>query len=309
MPGNEHLIELIVSNNASTDHTDDIVERYRSQGLDFKYVKNEKNILEWNLAQCYSLATAKYVLVLADDDVLVDDALNRILDVLRSGEYGIVHLQAYPYQTDFAKEFPRKQRRPETIVYDNLGKFIKRVNYYFTFISGNIVNKTLVDKNINIGDFNGTNMVQLSWIFSALFNSQRNVYVGQNLIAAKGGNSGGYQICRVFGTNLNKVFEYFIERGIPRTYLDIINRNLVFSLFPNAIRGLRKDMGKYHEENYFKTLYPIFGRYVNFWLFTVPAIVLPLPAVRWWLRVIRNMMKISQFFGKLNDAIIHNKLK
>jgi glycosyltransferase involved in cell wall biosynthesis len=300
---------VIVSNNASTDNTDEIVQKYILRGFDLKYVKNEQNIMEWNLAQCYSLATAKYVLVLADDDVLVDGAIKKILDVLRSGDYGVVHLQAYPYQTDFAKEFPRKQRRPETVVYDNLGEFIKRVNYYFTFISGNIVNKTLVDKDIAIRDFDGTNMVQLSWTFSALFNAQRNVYIGQHVVAAKGGNTGGYQVCRVFGSNMNRVFDYFKQRGIHKKYFDIINRSLVFSFFPVMIRGLRKDKGKFQEEKYFTTLYPLFGRYMNFWLFTVPAIVLPLSVVRWWLRIIRNMMKISQLFGKLNDAIIQRKLK
>jgi len=308
-PGNESYLELIVSDNASSDNTEEIVQKYISSGLPITYIKNKENTgADNNIAQAFLLATAKYVLVLADDDVLVDGSLKTILDILACGEYGVVHVQAYPYQTDFAKEFPRKQRRPETVVYDDLGDFIRRVNYFFTFISGNIVNKTLVDKDIAIKEFVGTNMVQLSWILSALFNSQRNVYIGQNLVAAKGDNSGGYQVCRVFGSNLNKVFDYFIKRGIQRKYFDIINRRLLFSFFPTMIRGLRKNKGKYHDEDYYATLRPLFGSYINFWIFTAPVIVLPLPVVRWWLRVIRNMSKISQLFGKLNDAVIQKKL-
>jgi len=309
LPGNEEHIELIVSDNASKDNTEEIIQKHISSGRLIHYVKNKENIgADNNIAQAFRLATAKYVLVLSDDDVLVDGSIRKILDTLSSGEYGIIHLQAYPYQTDFAKEFPRKNKRPKTIVYDDLSKFIKRVNYYFTFISGNIVNKTLLDDDIKIKDFDGTNMVQLSWTFSALFNSRRNVYIGSHMIAAKGGNTGGYQVCRVFGVNLNKVFDYFIKRGVHKGYFDIINRSLAFSFFPGIIRGLRRDKGKFHEEKYFKTLYPIFRRYSNFWFFTVPAIILPLPIVRWWVRAIRNMMNISKFFGKLTDNVFYKKL-
>ena len=302
--GKEHNIEVIVSDNASNDNTEDIVRKHIASGVAISYHRNKENIgADNNIAQAYLIATATYVLVLADDDVLVDGAVDRILNLLRGSTYGIVHLQAYPYQTDFAKELPRRNKRPRTIVYDDLSKFIGRVNYFFTFISGNIVNKSLVDSNIDINDFTNTNMIQLSWTFSALFHSQRNVYVGQYMIAAKGGNTGGYRLCNVFGINQNKVFDYFIERGVSREYFDIINRHLTFSFFPGMIRGLRGERGAFHEEDYFKTLTPVFRRYVNFWLFTVPAIIFPLPVVRWWLRVIRNVKKISQWYGSVIDAV------
>ena len=309
LQAHEKDIELIVSDNASPDNTEMIVQKYIAEGQQISYTRNPENIgADNNISQAFQLAAAKYVLVLADDDVLVDGAIAKIMHVLRNGEYGVVHLQAYPYQDNFAKEYPKRSKRPATIEYHNTYDFIRRVNYYFTFISGNIVNKSLVDRGINTQDFDGTNMVQLSWTFSALFNSRGNVYIGQNMVAAKGGNSGGYQMCRAFGINQNIVFDYFIKRGVHKKYFDAINRNLLYSFFPVVLRGLRKDTGRFHEEKYFQTLYPVFKRYVNFWLFTVPAIVLPLPIVRWLLRIIRNSMNVSKFIGKLHDDFIGKKI-
>jgi len=309
LPENQDYIELIVSDNASTDSSGEIVQKYISKGHKIIYVRNVENLVaDNNIAQAFSLASSKYVLVFADDDVLVDGALAKIIEVLLKGEYGIVHLQSYPYQTDFAREHPRRSKRPATVEYDNVFKFIQRVNYYFTFISGNIINKSLVDKDMKINDFSGTNMIQLSWTYSALFNSRRNVYIGQNMVAAKGGNSGGYQVCKVFGANVKKMSEYFIKRGIHKKYFDVMNRNLLFSFFPDRIRGLRRDRGNYHEEKYFEALFPNFGRYANFWLFTAPAIILPLALVRWEVRIIRNAMNLKRIFGNLNDNIFHRTI-
>ena len=61
--------ELIVCDNASTDKTEKIVEKYISQGV--KYYKNETNLgmaRNWN--RCLSLANGSYIILLHDDDAL-----------------------------------------------------------------------------------------------------------------------------------------------------------------------------------------------------------------------------------------------
>jgi len=308
MSGNEQYLEVIVSDNASSDNTAEIVQKYISAGFPISYVKNSENIgADNNITQAFQLARAKYVLVLADDDVLVDDALSRIVSLLKTGDYGVVHLNSYPYRRDFAAETPKRNSKI-SIVYDDRKRFVKKVNYFFTFLSGNIVNKTLVNKDLAIEQFNNTNMIQLSWTFSALFNAPKNAYMEQWTIAAKSDNTGGYKICKVFGVNLNKVFDIFAAQGVDKAYFRIINRRLLFSFFPNYIRTLRKNPGNYHQEDYFATLYPVLGGYVNFWLFSVPAMVLPLPMVRFHMFIIRELSKTSKRFGRYRDAMFEKVL-
>ncbi len=306
IPGNEQLIQLIVSDNASTDNTGEIVNKYIRKGYDINYVRNEQNIgMDGNIVQAYTLATSKYVLVFGDDDALLDGAINKIIKILQTGEYGIVHITGYPYHdiASWAKVPEPKIER--YIVYSDKKKFVEKVNYHFTYVSGNIINKTMVSKELKAADFIGTYVALLSWTFSAFMNSVQNVYVEEYFIAAKADNSGGYKFCTVFGRNMNSVFNYFIREGCDRRYFDVINRKLLFYYFPSFIRNTRrgKQQGGYLPEDYYKILHPVFRKYAAFWLFTAPTIWFPLPLVKLLFVFMRTIRKTSKRYQKLNEYI------
>src|SRR5579859_6264340 len=74
------LVEILVSDNASTDETAATVEKIRQSGLVVRYVRNERNMgWAFNFAQCFDLAVGKYVVLLGDDDVFVNGALATVL--------------------------------------------------------------------------------------------------------------------------------------------------------------------------------------------------------------------------------------
>lgn len=307
--GCEQLVELIVSDNASNDATAEVVKKYNSALLPIVYIKNSVNIgAENNVLQVYQMAESKYVLILADDDLIVDGALSRILHILQTGDYGVVYLNSYPYRKDFERELPRRGYS-NALVYSNHKQFVKKVNYFFTFLSGNIINKTLVEEKLIVERFRKTQLVHLSWTFSALFNAQKNMFVEQWMIAVKSDNTGGYDICSVFGVNINIIFREFMVRGIDKKYFQIINRRLLYSFFPNYMRSLRiKDAG-FDRQNAFNTLYPIMSRYINFWLFTAPAIYLPLPLVRVLLSFVREGSKVIKRIDHCRTMLWGNKLE
>ncbi len=67
-------IEVIVSDNASTDGTEEVVKKY-DDNLRFKYFRNKENIgmvANWRKA-LNKYATGKYFMILSDDDYLIDD--------------------------------------------------------------------------------------------------------------------------------------------------------------------------------------------------------------------------------------------
>jgi abequosyltransferase len=273
-PG-DSTVELLISNNCSTDETDGVVQRYISLGHPITYLRNAENIgPDRNFAQCFSRANGKYVLILGDDDVLLDGAVDKIVAILRTGDYGIVFLNSFGFTGDFALERPSRVTSGYT-VYDDTLQFVKRVAYFFTFTSANIVNRSLAEEPSNWGPFFDSNLVQLAWIFSALFNAKRNVYVSESLLAVRLYNSGGYGLCRVFGHNFNKVFNIFMKKGIDRQYFRAINRKMLSTHFPAQITRLRNNLIRLEPEDYYPSLYPLFRGYLYFWLFTVPAIFLP----------------------------------
>ena len=221
LPGNEQLIELIVSDNSSTDNTEEIVKKYISQSHPIKYIKNKEDIgADRNIFQCYNIANSKYVLIFGDDDMLADNSINRIIATLKNDDYGVVYLKGV--RGGFTAKTLRRQTREYT-VYNDTKDFIKNIHYYLTFISGNIFNKSIVDKSINIQQFDGTSLIQLGWTLSAVFNAQRNVVLEDIILAANLAGTGERQLCKVFGINQNKIFDAFIKRGVDKRFFEIIN--------------------------------------------------------------------------------------
>ena len=275
LPRDGGTVELLVSNNCSTDTTDQVVHKYLSLGHEITYLVNATNIgPDRNFEQCYRRAGGRYVLILGDDDVLLDGAVDKIVALLKDEEYGIVFLNSYGFTEDFVREKPAIASHGHAVYTDAL-QFVKRVAYFFTFTSANIVNRSLVKEPADWGPFFDSNLVQLAWIFSALFSAKKNIYVSERLLAARLYNSGGYALCRVFGHNFNKVFDLFIREGIDPRFFRAINRKLLSTHFPAQITRLRNNLIRLQPENYFESLYPLFRGYLYFWLFTVPAIFLP----------------------------------
>ena len=77
-------IEILVSDNRSEDHTQEILKKHGASGLRMHVIKNRSNIgSDKNIAQCFNEAIGDYVLILGDDDLLVDGALKRLILKLR----------------------------------------------------------------------------------------------------------------------------------------------------------------------------------------------------------------------------------
>ncbi len=271
----ETRVEILVSDNCSTDKTTDIIHRYVSGGYPIHYTRNNENIgSDNNCMQCFEMAKGKYVLILGDDDLLLNNAVEKILRILEQDDYGIVHLNSYGFVHDVTSEKP-PGNLTGYVVYDNINRFAKMARYLLTFISVNIVNKTLVGLP-EMKRFSGTNLVHLGWIFPALLNSKKNVYVKDYLVAAKLYNSGEYRLCEVFGVNFSKISDLYVREGANPQPFEIIQKEFASTFFPANIIRARKNLLGTLKEDYYGTLYPLYYRYPAFWCLMVPAMVLPI---------------------------------
>jgi glycosyltransferase involved in cell wall biosynthesis len=101
--------EVVVSDNASTDNTAEVVASFEDPRI--HYSPLESNIGLWgNLSRCFSLGTAPYVCILPDDDYMLPRNLERKVESLdRNPEAGMVHsafqlLMVHPDQTEELQE-------------------------------------------------------------------------------------------------------------------------------------------------------------------------------------------------------------
>lgn len=287
-------VELIVSDNCSPDDTEAVVNSYIADGHKIQYIRNDKNIgPDANFRQCFEVAAGKYFLLFSDDDLLLDGSLDKVMRLLESDEFGVIHLKSYFFMSDYLKELPKRKIRG-ALVFDDINMFIKKIHVLFTYISGNVVNKSLVSPDLNLDDFAETNMLQLSWTFSSLFNSAKNVYYDEYLVAGQSANTGGYRFCEVFGKNTNTVFRIFIDKyGIDSNYFNIIVRKLIRTDLSKYILLARKGFNdRFYQEDFLGVLSPIYKSHLGYWIYIYPAVKWPLPLAKVW-------CKVCRFFAKL----------
>ena len=88
----ENQIQLIISDNCSTDNLQACCEKYQQQGLKLLYHRNESNIgPDGNFDWCFHHADGRYVWLLGSDDIPVKGLLEKVIGLLYA-DYGLIHL-------------------------------------------------------------------------------------------------------------------------------------------------------------------------------------------------------------------------
>ena len=216
------LVELIVSDNCSEDDTERVVTSFIQAGMEITYYRNETNIgMEKNFIQCFRRAHGKYVLILGDDDYLLESKLQKILFHLQKKDYGLVHLEINRSQSDDTSEF-----------HDN-EEFLKKVSYWSTYISSNIVNSAYT-KNFPFEDFLGTYLCITPLYINAAIKHGKNLLIHERVFEDGRARdmSGGYNFFNVFVNNYLYIWKDYLQN--QEITLNCY-RSIKFDLFSNFI--------------------------------------------------------------------------
>lgn len=222
-------IEIIISDNASTDSTKDYCNQLVADFEYITYVRNKTNLgPDKNISNVFKMARGKYVWVLGDDELLAPNALVRLVSLLDQIEIDTDMLYLSSIPTTVIKQ-NNIDNKLELERFDNNIDFAKRVGILFTFISGVIVNKAKlgnIEEEIN---FNlGTYLVQLSWVYSALKEGNKFLYIKTPLFMTEPNNSGGYNLFEVFITNFLKITRVYFDEPVLLRFM--LLESLLFSV-------------------------------------------------------------------------------
>jgi glycosyltransferase involved in cell wall biosynthesis len=265
-------VEVIVSDNASTDDTFRIVESIQSSGLPIRYVCNHEDIgSDRNIAQCFRLSAGSYVLILGDDDLLVDGALLYLTNALRGGPFGVVSMRSYGYDQDFRLEYPGGSGNSQEFF--EVGRFVERLGIYSTLVSANIISKDLLTS-ISPESFCGTSLVHTHMLYRAAGMAERNLWIGKYLVACKRNNSGGYSFSEVFVDQLGSVLDQMRGQYIPEGSVVRLEKRILRSYYPYyLVRQLwvRDPEMEVAPKRYLSR----FRHYKAFWLYVAPILYLP----------------------------------
>ena len=289
-------IELLISDNASTDETPGIVTGYMDRGLQIRYLRNASNFgADANFMQCFEKSSGKYVWLIGDDDVVVPGAIGRIVSYLQDGEYSLIYVNSYCFESMTPPKRVESSRSPQVI--KDVHIFVRAICVNFTFVSGNIINKdrVMASNPTNLSSLVGTNLVQLGWVYAALNGYIRGLYIHDKLVGMRTNNTGGYMLSQVFGPNLKDITERCLDDS--RLAQSMINGTLLRFL-PAALLKLRRSSERFEKEQAPDTiLRPVFGGNIRYWLFLFPIIKMPYVLASAWFFLIRIMNKFDKSSG------------
>jgi len=199
LKGFEDKVELLISDNSSSDNTGEVVRKFIDQGIELKYNRNVINLgMDGNFVYCFQNATSKYIWILGDDDYLVEETIPKLLNLIDSGNYGLIHLDN------------NKKYITETKIYSDTTKFVGDISFMITFISANIVQTKYVPQ-IDFDKYLGTYFTLIPVYLTAAIEEPNNlmVYFPVMEAPADDARNGGYNIFEVFVTNYLNILKEF----------------------------------------------------------------------------------------------------
>jgi len=153
----KYNISICVSDNNSSDHTCDVVNKHQQEYSLIQYKSNESNIgPDKNFESALKMSTCDYSWLLGDDDVILFSEIDSVLTTL----------------TDNAPDFLVVNTRNQVTEklpdhYSDKNKLLRELGWHMSFISSLIFSKECI-KSARFSDFYGTGFAHIGAVFSYL---------------------------------------------------------------------------------------------------------------------------------------------
>lgn len=271
-------VEIIISDNCSPDHTEEVVKKAKDAGLPITYIRNERNV-GWalNFAQAYEKSAGRYVLLMGDDDLFVDGALGQLVGHLQRGTYGVVCMRPYGFDRDFRREFPGGTGRER--MFGDANDFLVATSKYFTLTSALVLDRSRL-MGVDSRQFIKSDLATFHLMLRAALSAPENIFLDRYLVASKRQNSANYEFSRIFVGQLWEIIDAHRAFGLRDETIRRIETDKLLCYYPFYLmdqRQARRDM-KVAREQFERR----FGRHWLYILWVSPIIRLPRPlAIAW----------------------------
>lgn len=206
--GDDLRFEVVVSNNNSTDSTEQIILSYCSKYRNLKYFKNQENIGgDENILKVLGLASGEFILLHGDDDYFRPDILYRLLDIIQNNrDCGIVFINVL----NDDKEVRRMT---------GMNSFLSETSINSSFISSIILRKSEFDKLETPDKFMASKFNQAYIQYSILENNPNFCVVNDAAFFYACNPPSGYNFGEVFMKNYLSILEYFEDKGLSKDFI------------------------------------------------------------------------------------------
>ena len=200
-------IEIVISDNCSTDNTQQVAEKFVKRFDNIHYYRNEKNIIDLNFIKVLSLGKGLYLKLMNDTVTLKPGALKSILETLQ-----IEKVEMNP--TLFFQNIPYLNSN-NTVVCKNLNELVSNVSFWITWIANFGIWKKDFELLENKDRCAHLHFLQTDWTIR-LINKNKNstIYFNDYFNVEKESNKRGYNLFQVFGVNYLSLYNEYLDSKI-----------------------------------------------------------------------------------------------
>ncbi len=167
----KYNIPIFISDNASTDNTEEIVRKYKENYDYIFYKRNPQNIgLDPNFEAVLKFADTEYRWLLGDDDSFFDGSLERLLKIIKQENFDLIVVNAGRPIDKKRPEKGIKERRVKMInskKFTDKNELLENLGWHMTLLSSLIFNKDLIE-NTDFSRYRNTNFLQVGISFEYL---------------------------------------------------------------------------------------------------------------------------------------------
>ena len=222
-------VEVVISDNCSTDNTEEICNDFIKRYPNIKYYKQQKPtyIADQNFIDVLSLATGKYIKLHNDTSFIKDKMLLKIINIIKqniNSQYPIFFYQNY-------------HNTKNTICSStSLDDILNKVSYFVTWISNfgcwkkDFDNLEQKDKYISMG------LMQVDWTFRIILNHKKfDMFFFDFYDIAKIYKKNGGNIFKIFAYNYFIILKkYMNENLLKKETFEFEKKRILFRyLIPN----------------------------------------------------------------------------
>jgi len=276
--GNEHFVDVLITDNHSTDGTDQAIQEFLERNTDWQVIRHPSNMgMDRNFLAGFQNSKTRYFWVFGDDDLPREGLIRLIVAFLLNEQPTLLYLHSqWVDEVETCKLQPLLSIDP---IWMRAEDYARELNIWTTFLSAWIVDSCAleesgVDSN-KLSEGVGTQLLQLGWILPLIRETSKLSVIKESCVIATSGNTGGYKLMKTFAVN----YPDFVKRFFPDQ--PNMQRALIAPFAKDYLPGLIKASKSGHFNKMLKepSVLPAailrLGLYKEFWLHTFPALMLP----------------------------------
>ncbi len=252
-------IEILVSDNCSSDGTEELMKTIAEKNPKINYCRNSENIgPDRNFLNCYEKATGDYILLLGDDDMLLPGGIERIISSIEKKPVAVfLNTSGLTGTNPISYTAPRFEDVGD-IVFDGRDEILEQVGIYITFMSAFVLRTDLVRAVNNKEQYIGSYFIQSHIALATMRESGSYILNTYNCLAASGNVTVSYDLYYVWFESYHKLFTTTaIESGFSEDVLKKVyerSLNTMVKGFVASFRYTCKNQNKWNKSCVYNNL-------------------------------------------------------